>query len=353
MKLYIASTSEYSGKTLIALALGKIWGEAGVKVGYVKILGKIPVTDGGRVVDEDASFIARELSLEGPPESFCPVVITPDLVISAYRGEDLKLRGKIAATVRDAEARAEVLLIGGTANARDGYFFGLSPLDLIASFDCRVVLVDKFEGEKSMDQVLWAAHVLGPRLLGVVFNRVAPAQESFVRGTVAAFLEARGIRVLGAVPLDPLLDSVSVGSLIQSLSASVLVEGPSAGKMIERFCVGTMDVEHALRIFRGIPRKAVITGGFRTDIQLAALEADTVCLVLTGGVAPHDIILAKAREKGVAVLNVSEDTFSTVERFERLLGRLRIREPEKVVRGVEAVRASVDTDGLLALCRKK
>ena len=74
--------------------------------------------------------------------------------------------------------------------------------------------------------------------------------------------------------------------------------------------------------------------------------------MLTGGVAPHDIILAKAREKGVAVLKVSEDTFSTVERFERILGRLRIREPEKVVRGVEAVRASVDTDGLLALCRK-
>ncbi len=353
MKLYIASTSEYSGKTLIALALGKIWGEAGVKVGFVKILGKIPVTDGGRVVDDDASFIARELSLEGPPESFCPVVITPDLVMAAYRGEELKLRGKITAAVRDAEARSEVLLIGGTANARDGYFFGLSPLELIANFDCRVVLVDKFEGEKSMDQVLWAAHVLGPRLLGVVFNRVASAQETFVRGTVTAFLEGRGIRVLGAVPLDPLLDSVSVVSLIRSLSASVLLEGPSHGTMIERFCVGTMDVEHALRIFRGIPRKAVITGGFRTDIQLAALETDTVCLVLTGGVAPHDIILAKAREKGVAVLKVSEDTFSTVERFERLLGRLRIREPEKVVRGVEAVRASVDTDGLLALCRKR
>jgi hypothetical protein len=80
--------------------------------------------------------------------------------------------------------------------------------------------------------------------------------------------------------------------------------------MIERFCVGTMDVEHALRIFRGIPRKAVVTGGFRTDIQLAALETDTLALVLTGGVAPHDIILAKAREKGVAVLKVAEDTFS-------------------------------------------
>ncbi len=352
MKLYIASTSEYAGKTLVALALGKIWGEAGVKVGYLKILGKIPVMEGGRLVDEDASFIAHQLSLEGPPEAFCPAVITPDLVMAAYRGEELHLRGKITAAVRDAETRSEVLLIGGTANARDGYFFGLSPLELIANFDCRVVLVDKFEGEKSMDQVLWAAQALGSRLLGVVFNRVAPAQDAFVRGTVAAFLEARGIRVLGAVPLDPFLDSVSVGSLVASLNATVLQEGTSPGTMIERFCVGTMDVEHALRIFRGIPRKAVVTGGFRTDIQLAALETDTVALVLTGGVAPHDIILAKAREKGVAVLTVSEDTFSTVERFERILGRLRIREPEKVVRGVEAVRASVDTDGLLALCRK-
>jgi len=352
MKLYIASTAEYSGKTLVALALGKIWGGAGVKVGYVKLLGKIPVSEQGRVVDEDASFIARELSLEGPTEAFCPVVITPDLVMAAYRGEDLGIRGKITAAVRDAEARCEILLIGGTANARDGFFFGLSPIELISGFDCRVVLVDKFEGEKSMDQVLWAAHVLGHRLLGVVFNRVAPAQETFVRKTAGPFLESRGIRVFGAVPLDPLLDSVSVGSLIQSLSASVLLEGPSPRTLIERFCVGTMDVEHALRIFRGIPRKAVVTGGFRTDIQLAALETDTVALVLTGGIPPHDIILARAREKGVAVLSVGEDTFATVERFEKVLGRLRIREPEKVLRGVEAVRASVDTEGLLSLCRK-
>jgi BioD-like phosphotransacetylase family protein len=97
----------------------------------------------------------------------------------------------------------------------------------------------------------------------------------------------------------------------------------------------------------------VITGGIRTDIQLAALETDTVCMVVTGGVSPHEIILQKAREKGVAVLKVQEDTFSTVERFERILGALRIREPEKVARGTAAVRASVDTDALLALCRNQ
>ena len=54
MKLYIASTSSFAGKTLLALALGTIWGEAGVKVGYVKPLGKIPVMREGRLVDGDA-----------------------------------------------------------------------------------------------------------------------------------------------------------------------------------------------------------------------------------------------------------------------------------------------------------
>ncbi|MDP2657887.1 MAG: AAA family ATPase [Candidatus Deferrimicrobium sp.] len=51
MKLYIASTSEFAGKTLLALALGTIWKEAGVKVGYVKPLGKIPVMREGQLVD--------------------------------------------------------------------------------------------------------------------------------------------------------------------------------------------------------------------------------------------------------------------------------------------------------------
>ena len=46
------------------------------------------------------------------------------------------------------------------------------------------------------------------------------------------------------------------------------------------------------------------------------------------------------------------DGFISVERFESLLGRLRIREPEKIRRGIDLMRASVDTAGLLSLCRR-
>ena len=99
MKLYIASTSGYSGKTLLALALSRIWSNGGVSVGYVKPLGKIPVVEQGRIVDGDALFLAKELGLPGPLEDVCPVVITQDLVMAAYRREPLRLREQVAPAV--------------------------------------------------------------------------------------------------------------------------------------------------------------------------------------------------------------------------------------------------------------
>ena len=348
MNLYIASTSGYSGKTLLALALSRIWAAGGVSVGYVKPLGKIPVMEEGRVVDGDALFLAKELGLPGPPDDVCPVVITQDLVMAAYHGKPLRLLDQVGGAVEKAASRADVLILGGAANLRDGFFLGLSPLDIISSFDCRVLLVDRFEGEKSMDQILWAAGILGERLLGAVLNHVAPSQEKFARDVIRRYFEARGIRVFGVIPVDPVMHSISVGTLAEGLPATVESGEGSLDRMIERFCVGAMDVEGALRVFRRIPRKAVVTGGMRADIQHAALETDTRCLVLTGGVSPDEQVRHRARELGVPVLVVKEDTMATVERFEQLLGRLRIRERVKIDRGVSLVGEHVDVAGVLA-----
>ncbi len=347
-KLYVASTSGYSGKTLFSLALSRIWSAGGLSVGYVKPLGKIPVLEKGRFVDGDALFLAKELGLSAPLEEICPVVITQDLAMAAYRREPIRLREQVTRAVEKASALADVLLVGGAANLRDGHFFGLPPLDIIASMDCRVLLIDRFAGEKSMDQVLWAAGVLGERLLGVVVNRVAPSEETFVRDFVRPYFEACGIRVFGVLPADPVMHSVSVAALVEGLSASVEAGEDRLDAMIERFCVGAMDVEGALRVFRRIPRKAVVTGGMRSDIQHAALETDTKCLVLTGGVAPDEPVRHRARELGVPVLVVKDDTMTIVERFEHLLGRLRIRERVKVDRGVDLVEEHVDVGGILA-----
>ena len=75
-----------------------------------------------------------------------------------------------------------------------------------------------------------------------------------------------------------------------------------------------------------------VTGGDRTDIQAAALETSTTCLVLTGNLQPTATIVKRAEEMNVAVLLVPDSTLETVEKLESIFGRTSLGQPEKLGR---------------------
>jgi len=126
--------------------------------------------------------------------------------------------------------------------------------------------------------------------------------------------------------------------MVEILDGEALCGQQRLDEFVERFSVGAMDVNAALGYFQKLPNKAVITGGHRADIQLAALETSTKCLVLTGDQMPNDIIIARALELGVPIIMVHHDTLATVEKLESVLGRARIREDRKVQRARELLR---------------
>jgi BioD-like phosphotransacetylase family protein len=183
-----------------------------------------------------------------------------------------------------------------------------------------------------------AREMLGDGLMGVVLNRVTPQALPEVEQIVVPYLAAKGIEVLGVIPLDRLLDAVTVRQLVEILQGKVVCGEAALDEFVERFSVGAMDTGAALGYFQRLPNKAVITGGNRADIQLAALETSTRCLVLTGDQMPNQIIIARAREAGVPIVVVSHDTLTTVEKLESVLGRIRIREAPKVRRAQELLR---------------
>ena len=174
--------------------------------------------------------------------------------------------------------------------------------------------------------------------MGVVLNRVTPQSLPEVEQMVVPFLGTMGIEVLGVLPLDRVLDAVTVRQLTEILDGKVLCAHDRLDEFVERFSVGAMDVDAALGYFRKLPNKAVITGGHRADIQLAALETSTKCIVLTGDQMPNEIIISRAREVGVPMISVHYDTYTTVEKLEAVLGRIRIREERKVQRARELLR---------------
>jgi BioD-like phosphotransacetylase family protein len=64
--------------------------------------------------------------------------------------------------------------------------------------------------------------------------------------------------------------------------------------------------------------------------------------VLTGNIYPSTVIVNRAQQLGIPLLLAAHDTLSTVERIERVVGRLRIRESAKVDRARALFRQHVD-----------
>jgi BioD-like phosphotransacetylase family protein len=107
-----------------------------------------------------------------------------------------------------------------------------------------------------------------------------------------------------------------------------------------------MTAEAALSRFRRASNKAVITGGDRTDIQLAALETSTTCLVLTGNLRPSPLVIRQAEEFGVSVLLVRSNTIETVEQIEKFFGKTRLGQSAKLKQFETLLEKHLDKDRL-------
>jgi BioD-like phosphotransacetylase family protein len=89
--------------------------------------------------------------------------------------------------------------------------------------------------------------------------------------------------------------------------------------------VGAMNVEGALKHFRAQANKAVITGGDRADIQLAALETPTKVLILTGGLYPDSSVISAAQERNVPMMVVADDTMTVVNKMDSAVRKVSVR----------------------------
>ena len=63
--LYVTSVEPYAGKTAVCLALGKLFQEDGLSVGYLKPLSNQPWrTPEGKLGDEDSAFVQKVLGFD-------------------------------------------------------------------------------------------------------------------------------------------------------------------------------------------------------------------------------------------------------------------------------------------------
>ena len=345
--ILVTATEESTGKTAVALALASLAREQGLDVGYMKPKGTRLRSAVGKTRDEDPLLARELLGIEAELHEMEPVVYSPTFVREAVRGREDpdEIRERVREAFEDLADGRDLMVIEGGGALGTGGVVDLTDADLAELLDADVVLISEYGEIRDIDEVLGATRDVGERLLGVLFNAVADAAYDELEGDVTAYLEGRDVPVVGVVPRVSDLAGVTVDQLARELGARVLTTGAATDTTIERFSVGAMSAESALRHFRRTRDAAVITGGDRSDLQTAALEAPGVrALVLTGGHRPSSAVLGKAEEKGVPVLLVTTDTLTTVDRAEDIVQTGRTQDEETVERMVELLDAHADVD---------
>jgi hypothetical protein len=254
---------------------------------------------------------------------------------------------RIQSAATSAGEKKDILLLEGGASLREGYAMGLSNLRVAEALAAPALVLVRYRSEMQLvDDALAAQFRLGDLLLGLIMNHIPLEAKPFIESYAEPYLESQGIRVLGVLPRMPRLSALSVGELCELLNAEVLTGSIQPDALIETFTVGAMTLEAALSRFRRQQNKAVITGGDRTDIQLAALETSTVALVLTGNLHPSPLVIQQAEALGVPVLLVKENTMETVEHVERVWGKTRLGQPEKLEMFMQLMAENVDVDAI-------
>ena len=344
--LVIGSLEAYSGKSAAIIGVTDQLARKGLDIGYGK-----PISgdsSNSATQDKDVSFLAETLGLA--PDRILPTVLQLDggeTTLKRIRQVDttdyLAQLQKVA-----AQQSGDLIILEGTGTLEDGRLFGLSIMEMADAIDASVLLVARYHSIQVLDGLLAAKLRLGNRLLGVILNDVNTSQFASIQDEVKPFLESKGIQVFGVLPSSTLLRSVTVAELAQQLKAEVLCRGDRLDLLVESLVIGAMNVSSALRYFRKRHNKAVVTGGDREDLQLAALETSTQCLILTGHLAPTDRILRRAEEMEVPILSVDLDTLTTVEIVEQSFNKVRLHEPVKVHCVREMYAAHLDSDRLLA-----
>ncbi len=345
----IGSCEPFSGKSALVLGIARNLIASNHLVRFGKPLAtslELNVSKAGdiqEIIDDDVRFVGETLKL--PFDNLIPSIQFLAAATANQRIQNnlLDAGDKFSKLKSSLEASNEdINILEAAGSLHEGLLYGLSLCQLAKGLNAKVLLAHFWQDSRSVEALLEAKNQLGDHLACVVLNAVNPDQIKEIKEKIVPSLKKMGLEIFGVMPRSPLLRSVTVEELVRRLNARVVCCPERLELMVETLSIGAMSVNSAMEFFRRRRNMAVVTGADRTDIQLAALEASTQCLILTGAGEPLPQLINRSEELEVPLLKVDRDTLSTVEVIEQAFGHVRLHETVKATYAFRLVQEHCD-----------
>jgi len=304
--LYITSLVKGNGKTALCTGIGRHLLREGKKVGFFKVvLGNQDTTTEG--IDSDASFMQRILLLEEPVEQICPAFSDssgpPNRVKETF---DQVSRGK------------DVMIVEGAATP-----------EIVGALGARVIIIDTAT-ESPADALIDAGKSFGDSLLGVVLNKVPTSQLEMARSQAPAAFSSKGMNVLAVLPENRALFTLTIGGIAEHIQGEFLNNAEKSEELVENLMLGALTVDTGPLYYERKANKAAILRSERPDMQLAALQTPTRCLVLSGSRALLPQVMNEAEDKGVPIIQTRDDIATIICNIEDALAKNRFNQENKL-----------------------
>jgi BioD-like phosphotransacetylase family protein len=348
----VISGDTLTGKTMVAIALAAKLRDMKKSVGYFKPAGtkSYEYSTESEDVDEDAAIMKELLGIKQNLSCICPIVRTNSSYDELLRIGHDQLMKKLMTCYSEISEGLDYVIVEGTKASWHLMHVDLSTPQIAKELNASVICLVNFPDITAIDDILLQVELFrqqGIENLSIILNMVPPMLKKTVNEHIGPFLKDRGVDLVGVIYLNRELFSPTVREIQRALNGEMLTGTNKMDLLIDQFMVGSMAPENALKWFRRVRDKAVITSGDRADICLTALETDTNLLILTGGIGPDIGTVARARELGVPIMMTAHDTYTTGHIVDGLIGTVTVDNKEKLSIVENIVGKELDLDIIL------
>ncbi|RKX76229.1 MAG: phosphate acetyltransferase [Spirochaetes bacterium] len=354
-KIFIASTEQRSGKSLITIGLIHALSGFIPTVGYMKPVGQR--SDEGKTIDEDARIIKEIFKLEDNIKD-----INPGCFNDVIENKEL-LFERIFDSLERISSGKDLIVFEGTdyTSTITALEFDINA-ELAKDLAAPVLLVSR-GADRSVEEITNSLfectesfRKMGCHFLGAVINRFSSPNYFEDRDKIKEMLAKRDISLFGVVPNSPILSGPRLKEVADKLGAKIVIKGDDLSKVVTDTKVLAMTPENALNYIKDKNGYLLITPGDRVEHIFAVLAAQKSAyypryagIILTGGIIPGENItklIEGISDADLTILSVEDDTYITAMKVHEITGELKSDDIEKVETVNQLIEKSMDIHGI-------
>ncbi|MDP8212802.1 MAG: AAA family ATPase [Candidatus Zapsychrus exili] len=356
--IFLSSIHQNAGKTAISLGLYKALKDRKQKIAFIKPVGQQLVHVGKLSIDKDSYLIGEVFKCRRKFKDMSPVTIGPgDTQKYILNPNKDKNRRAIEKAFNSLIKDKTAIIVEGTGHAGVGAVIDYSNADVASLLGSKVIIISEGGIGKSIDEIILNKALFdlkGVEVLGVIINKVLPAKYDKIKMILTKGLARKGLKLLGCIPLEPLLSCPTIEQISKKLNLKLLYDKADITKRVKNTMVAAMEPHNMINYLED--GTLVITSGDRVDNILLAVSSHLMSggtgfhipgIILTGGLIPSSQIVDLLKQSQIPVLITEDDTYTVAANLEHLICKIQKEDKDKIREVTRLVKKYVDVKAIL------